>query len=330
MRLVRASFSASRSYWRFQQLLFVRKHQRRQKNPIRWRRCNTAASDLIAAGAVRQSQAFLRSRLFFTTARREAAFGSLLTAASTGSRLAMARCSAPDRWARSRWPIRIPTRSMSAWVSRRFAGTFRMAMVFTSQLTRARRGSASVLKTHDRSRAFVFIRRTRTSFTSRRWAMFGDRTISAACFGPKMVARRGRRSWTGATKPARSIWLSIRLIQTSSTRVSGRFIASPGRSRVVGQAVASLNRLTAAIRGLSWRATTVCRKERSEKLALPFHLQIRNASGRLSKRKTAVCFVLITAARVGPGWTKSGACASVPGTTRVSMPIRRMPTPFTF
>ena len=116
-----------------------------------------------------------------------------LMAASTGNQSAMVQCLERALSARSRLLTLIQTRFMWAWVSRRFAATCRTAMVFTNRLMQAKRGSASVSKTHDRSRASAYTRRIPISFMLRRWAMFLDQTINAESFVQRMAAKRGKR-----------------------------------------------------------------------------------------------------------------------------------------
>src|SRR2546425_8794930 len=96
---------------------------------------------------------------------------------------------------------------------------------------------------------------------------------------------------------------------------SGKFIASRGPWRVVVQAAASSNQLTAATTGQRSHAVLVCRAERSESWVSLFLRRMLIEFGRLSKRKTAVCFDRTTAARLGRRQMSNATCGNVRGIT---------------
>src|SRR5690242_17078644 len=112
----------------------------------------------------------------------------------------MAQCSARDQWEQSHSQILIQTRFMSAWASRQFAAIPRMAMESTNPPMPVRHGNAWDWKTLDKSLAFVFIQKTRTSFTLPRRVMCGGRMKLAAFIGRRTAARHGKEFFTKATK----------------------------------------------------------------------------------------------------------------------------------
>ena len=228
--------------------------------------------------------------------------------------------------ARSRFRNRILTSFTSAWAKAAFAAISCKATAFTNRPMRGRRGHTSDSQIRSRSRASEFIPQILTSFTSPRLAIRLGPMRNAACFVRRTVARRGARSFSVITKPARLISPSIETIRTFCTRLCGRRIACRGRCRAAGPAVAFSNLRTAVTPGLRSRGTKACPQELLDVSALAFQAAIQIASMRLSRTKTAVCSVLTTPERPGRRSARIGDCVNARSTTRTSLPIQRTAT----
>ena len=143
------------------------------------------------------------------SARPTAACGRRRTPAPTGA-TSPTGSSRNRRSAPSTCRSRIPRSSTSAWASRSRGRTSRPATGFTSRSTAARPGRTSGSRRPVTSRRSASIPRIPTSSMSRRRATSSGPIPTAACSGPGMAARRGRRCCSRATTSARSIWRWIR------------------------------------------------------------------------------------------------------------------------
>src|SRR6185436_6406688 len=140
---------------------------------------------------------------------------------------------APVQSERSRFPILIRARSTSAWASRRFAETHRMATEFINRLMQEKPGNALVLRTRARSRVFGFTQRTPILSTSQHRDTFGEQMNNAAFTAAKTEARPGNECFTKATRLVPVIRSWTQRIPVFSMPVCGKSIESHGRSRVV-------------------------------------------------------------------------------------------------
>ena len=198
------------------------------------------------------------------------------------------------------------------------------ATASTNPPTPAKPGRTSASKTRSRSARFASIRRIPISSTSPRsaivWGPNEQRGVYRTTDGGKtwkQVYTRGPKAGAvgSDSRP--------RTIPTSSTPPSGRCIARPGISKAAAPAADSSNPPTAATPGPISAAIPACPKASSDASASPFRRRTPIASGRWSKPKTAASSAPTTAARPGRASTRTASCASAPGITRASSPIRK-------
>ena len=137
-----------------------------------------------------------------------------------------------------------------------------------------------------------------------------------------MAARTGARCSSATIPPAPRISCSIRPTRTSSTRRSGRRIASRGFSPPAARGRASTRAPTVASTGRSSLTTRVSLTECSGALASRSRARSHRSCGRSLKRIPAVSIAPTTRARRGGSSTAIIASVSAPGITRGSWPIR--------